>query len=83
MREHELYEIYECYLCREPMTEGRRKLLLMSADYFDDFVRRYEENPFFRSSLQSEFASLVRDRRIKSIGLEPGRQDSEKGGQGI
>ncbi len=65
--EHELYELYRVHVETTRTNEQQRKLLLISGDYFEQFLRRYESDPFFRSLYKSLLVRVQRERKIKNL----------------
>jgi hypothetical protein len=67
MKNDKLYPIYISYLENKKMNKGSFKLSQMSEYMFNDFVTRYENNPFFREKQDSIFKYLKRDNTIDDI----------------
>ncbi len=67
MNQHEHYALYQCYLSSMNMSAGTMGLLLISRSFFEQFVERYESDPFFRSKHQLIFKNLLREKKIRSL----------------
>lgn len=65
--EHELYDLYRTYVETSRTSDQQRALLMISRDYFDQFLLRYETEPFFRSSYQSLLVRVQREKKIKNL----------------
>jgi len=65
--EHELYDLYRAYVDTSRTTDQQKSLLLISLDYFEQFLHRYESDPFFRSSYTSMLVRVQRERKIKNL----------------
>lgn len=82
MKEHELYGLYENYLSEHRVDDKRRKLLLMSRDYFERFVEKFTEDPFFRSKYQSLLVNIVREKKLRSLSEENDKENQPDVGPG-
>jgi hypothetical protein len=81
MKEHELYCLYENYLSDQRVDDKRRKLLLISRDYFDRFVEKFTKDPFFRSRYQSLLVNLVREKKLRRLSEENDKENQHHVGR--
>ena len=72
--DHELYPLYESYLADTRLAAPSKKLMLICGAHFEEFVKKYESNPFFRSKYQAIFKNLIREKKIRSLS---GKNDKE------
>ena len=67
IKNDELYPIYISYLENKKMKSGAFKLAQMSNSMFNDFVHRYETEPFFKEKQDNLYKSIKRDITIEEI----------------
>lgn len=67
MRNHELYEIYVAYLSTLRINKSEMRLFEISKTFFDNFIKRYKNDAFFRMKNSSKFLSAMRDKKLKNI----------------
>jgi len=67
IKNDELYPIYISYLENKKMKSGAFKLAQMSNSMFNDFVHRYETEPFFKEKQDNLYKSIKRDITIEKI----------------
>jgi hypothetical protein len=67
IKDDELYPIYILYLENKNLKPGAIKLAQMSNSMFNDFVHRYETEPFFKEKQDNLYKSIKRDITIEEI----------------
>jgi hypothetical protein len=67
IRENKLYELYLAYLETKNFNSGQLRLAKISASLFEDFEVRLENDPHFRSELNSIYLDLRRKDLISEI----------------
>lgn len=72
MRDHEMYALYEAYVSGMRLPSGRKSLLMISGQFFEDFKRKCTDDVFFRLRNQSLFRELERSKKIQSLKMACG-----------
>jgi hypothetical protein len=67
MRDHEMYGLYEAYVSGMDLPAGKRSLLLISGQFFDEFTRKCARDVFFRLRNQSIFREFERSKKIRTL----------------
>jgi hypothetical protein len=67
IKDDELYPIYIFYLENKNLKPGAIKLAQMSNSMFNDFVHRYETEPFFKEKQDNLYKAIKRDVTIEEI----------------
>ena len=67
IKNHQLYELYLCYLDSKNMSKGARALSEISESKFYEFLKRYEFEPDFKEKWEKRLLENKRDENIKSI----------------
>ena len=67
IKNHQLYELYLCYLDSKNMSKGARSLSEISESKFYEFLKRYEFDPGFKEKWENKLLENKRDENIQTI----------------
>lgn len=67
IKNHQLYELYLCYLDSKNLSKGARALSEISESYFYEFLKRYEFNPGFKEKWEKKLLENKRQNNIEII----------------
>jgi len=67
IQNEELYPKYLLYLESKKLTIGGFALSKMSADLFNEFIFRYENNPTFQEKINNQYKYIDRQEKIEEI----------------
>lgn len=67
IKNHQLYELYLCYLDSKNLNKGVRAISEISESMFYDFIKKYEFNPGFKEKWENKLLENKRDENIQSI----------------
>ena len=67
IKNHQLYELYLCYLDSKNMSKGARSLSEISESKFYEFLKRYEFEPGFKEKWENKLLENRRDENIQNI----------------
>ena len=67
IKNDELYPKYLIYLESKNLSKGGFELSKISTSYFNEFVFRYENNPYFQQKIDNQYKTIDREEKIEEI----------------
>jgi hypothetical protein len=66
-KKHELYNYYLVYIENRNISNGAKKLMMISESSFNDFKFQYENNKQFKIKIDDLIKSEIRDNKIDDL----------------
>jgi hypothetical protein len=66
-KKHELYNYYLVYIESRNISNGAKKLMMISESSFNDFKFQYENNKQFKIKIDDLIKSEIRDNKIDDL----------------
>jgi hypothetical protein len=67
LKRHRLYIIYEHYIKSKNISNGAKKLMMISENSFNNFKSEYEKNKQFKIKIDDLIKSEIRDNKINDL----------------
>ena len=66
-KKHELYNYYLIYIETRKMSNGAKKLMMISESSFNDFKFQYENSKDFKFKIDELIKSEIRDNKLDDL----------------
>jgi hypothetical protein len=66
-KKHELYNYYLIYIENRKMSNGAKKLMMISESSFNDFKFQYENSKDFKFKIDELIKSEIRDNKLDDL----------------
>ncbi len=66
-KKHELYNYYLIYIESRKMSNGAKKLMMISESSFNDFKFQYENSKDFKFKIDELIKSEIRDNKLDDL----------------